>query len=124
MEIKGKVTDLSGEPLMGANLFYSDPDGTKWGTATNENGEYVLEVDALQPINISYIGYNTRKITAKDMDKATIILVENIEQLGEVVITAKKPITAKKVANQKIYYIIGASAGILATALLIYKYKK
>lgn len=124
MEIKGRVIDFTGEPLMGANMTYLKSDGTRLGTATNENGEFFLEVDALQPITISYIGFTTKKALAKDINNTDVVLNENIEQLGEVVITAKKPVSRKKINNLKTYAIIGVGASLLATVLLFFKYKK
>jgi hypothetical protein len=57
----GKVTDESGEVLIGANVVATHtPSGTTYGTITNESGQYSIpnmRVGGPYKIIISYIGY-------------------------------------------------------------------
>ena len=57
-KISGKVTAAStGEALIGANVFV---EGTNWGAASDENGNYSIVVEAgTYTIKCSYIGYTT-----------------------------------------------------------------
>ena len=57
--IKGKITDIrSGEPLTGANIMLS---GTMLGSATNENGDYLISDVPIGSFTIMamFIGYET-----------------------------------------------------------------
>ena len=59
--IRGSVTDLQGEALLGANIVaVHTPTGTRYGTISNEDGRYNLlnlRVGGPYEITISYVGY-------------------------------------------------------------------
>lgn len=87
--IKGKVGDVSGEPLPGANVFVK---GTTIGTITDFDGNYTLTgvPSGKQTIGVSFMGYETLEETMSVSDGATITknytLQEDSEQIDEVVV--------------------------------------
>ena len=55
IEIKGRVVNENGEPMEGVSVVIK---GTKQGTVTNKNGEFVLELDAYPAVLVfSSVGY-------------------------------------------------------------------
>jgi len=87
--IKGKVTDINNEPLIGASVFL--PELNK-GTITDQSGEYVISnvPGGKIKIQFSFIGYNTAIKTIEVIQTETIVNVQltiAIIQSQEVVIT-------------------------------------
>ncbi len=91
--ISGTVKDaVSGLPLVGANVSM---DGTMQGMATGKEGRFKINTDKLPLIiTVSYIGYESQKITISDFNSITILLKPEEEKLAELVIT-DKPIIEK-----------------------------
>ena len=93
VSIKGKVLDISGEPLLGVNVLVK---GTTNGTITDLDGNFVLEADAKSTLVISYIGYVPQEV--KPSATMTVTLKEDTQNLSEIVVTGystqqKKDIT-------------------------------
>lgn len=80
-QVKGKVVDETGEPIIGASVFQT---GTSNGFMTDINGEFTLSVPAGASITVSYIGYTTQ--TVKASKNLTIRMVEDSKKLDEVVV--------------------------------------
>ena len=71
--ITGKVTDQSGEALIGATIVEK---GTNNGTTTNTEGKFQIKVSDLSAIfQISYIGYKSKEVKGSDLS-TTIVLEE------------------------------------------------
>jgi len=89
--VSGKVTDSSGETVIGANVVEK---GTTNGISTDENGNFTLQVGPNAVIVVSYIGYSTQEITVGSQTSFNIVLKEDNLALDEVVVigygTAKK----------------------------------
>jgi iron complex outermembrane receptor protein len=88
-QIKGKVTDINNEPLIGASV--SLPELNK-GTITNQAGEYLINhiPNGKIKIQFSFVGYNTIIKTLEILhteNKADALLTIAIIQSQEVVIT-------------------------------------
>ena len=88
-QIKGKVTDINNEPLIGASVFL--PELNK-GTITNQAGEYLISniPNGKIKIQFSFVGYNTEmKIVdiTQPENKVDALLTIAIIQSQEVVIT-------------------------------------
>ena len=88
-QIAGKVTGLSGNPLIGANVFM--PEQNK-GTICNENGEYLIEDLPAGKVKIqfSYVGYNTEIKTivlSSGLNELNVFLSEAVIESQDVVIT-------------------------------------
>ncbi len=88
-QIKGKVTDVNNEPLIGASVFL--PELNK-GTITNQAGEYLISniPNGIIKIQFSFVGYNTEMKTidiTQPENKVNTTLTIAIIQSQEVVIT-------------------------------------
>ena len=81
IKVTGVVTDTEKLPVMGAAVMVS---GTTIGTATDLDGNFTLDVSEGAILEISSIGYETRKVKA--LPNMEIILVEDAELLNEIVV--------------------------------------
>jgi len=79
--VKGKVIDDStGEPLPGASVIIMS---TTTGTVSDSNGEFSLELDkAKVQLVISYVGYKTHSVEAKDGKYLEIRLKRDVYKLN------------------------------------------
>jgi TonB-linked SusC/RagA family outer membrane protein len=85
VEITGLVTDAqTGEPLPGATVVIS---GTGTGTATDLDGNFVLDYSEGEMLTVSYIGYRTEEIPIGSTTYFTIRLTPDMAQLDEIVVT-------------------------------------
>ncbi|MEM8599777.1 MAG: TonB-dependent receptor [Bacteroidota bacterium] len=87
--LSGTVTDDEGQPLAGVNIVVQ---GTLFGTTTNLDGVYSLEVDAgTRTIVYSYIGYTTFELSIEvaDGESYTQDVALSLDNLmaGELVVT-------------------------------------
>lgn len=82
-KIKGKVTDSSGVPIIGANVTES---GTSNGTITDVDGAFTLDVKAGAQLKISYIGYLSKMVLVDNKTFFSIQLSEDTQTLDEVVV--------------------------------------
>lgn len=84
-EIKGSVTDETGQPLIGANVLLV---GTKEGTITNLQGYFTLESkDSCSTIEVSYTGYDSQELKHVCAGKHYLIELTGGKELEEVVVT-------------------------------------
>lgn len=79
----GKVVDDAGEPIIGATVREQ---GTTNGTITGIDGSFSLDVADNVNLEISYIGYETRKIRAQQGKKLDITMREDANVLDEIVV--------------------------------------
>ena len=80
--IKGTVIDENGDPVIGATV--SDKNDAKNATITDFDGNFMVNVKAGQTIVVSYIGYETQEVAAKN--GMTIKLQPDNKVLDEVVV--------------------------------------
>ena len=87
--INGTVTDTSGAPIMGANVYL---EGTYDGATTLNTGafSFTTEETGTQILIISYLSYETKKVTndVSQLKDLKIILREDVDALDTVVISA------------------------------------
>ncbi|MBR2770893.1 MAG: TonB-dependent receptor plug domain-containing protein, partial [Bacteroidales bacterium] len=81
-EITGTVVDEFGDGLYGTTVVEK---GTSNGTVTDLDGNFTLKVAEGTPLVISFIGFETLEVPAKQGMKVT--LKENTSELSEVVVT-------------------------------------
>ncbi len=82
--LSGRITDESGEALIGASVMIS---GTTIGTVTNIDGEYTLEIPTnAQNLIVSYVGYEQLE-TAINSTTMNIVMAQGVV-LDELVVTA------------------------------------
>ena len=83
-EVKGKVTDSNGEPLVGVSVYVK---GTTNGTTTNVDGEYVINnVSAEDVLVFSFLGMLTKEMSVGDQTTIDMTLTEDIQAMDEVVV--------------------------------------
>jgi len=80
--IKGSVIDENGEPVIGATIV--DKANTPNATITDFDGNFTINVSAGQTIVVSYIGYETQEMAAKNGMK--VRLQPDNKVLDEVVV--------------------------------------
>ncbi len=87
---KGKITDVQGEPIIGAAVRCSNGEGT----VTDLDGLFSIKAKKGDVLTITYVGYVPSSITIQDAKPINITLKEDNQQLSEVVVvgygTAKK----------------------------------
>ncbi|NLH29396.1 MAG: TonB-dependent receptor plug domain-containing protein [Bacteroidales bacterium] len=81
--ITGKVTDINGEPIIGANIIEV---GTTNGTVTDIDGNFSLKVGDDAVIRISYIGYIEQEINTTGKTNFQIVMEEEVSALDEVIV--------------------------------------
>jgi len=83
--VSGVINDENGVPVIGASVFVK---GTTVGTITDIDGNYDLVVpEGASDIEISYLGYVTQLVSIADGTYGNVVLIEDLNQLDEVVIT-------------------------------------
>lgn len=82
-QIKGTVTDATGEPLIGVSVVVN---GTTNGTITDFDGNFSLNAQPGSVLVVSYIGYTTQRIKVTQETSLNIILQEDTQKLDEVVV--------------------------------------
>ncbi len=82
-KITGRITDATGEPIIGANVLVK---GTTIGTITDLDGNFVLETPQNAILSISYIGYLPEEITIGNRTTINVALKEDTKALDEVVV--------------------------------------
>ena len=86
-QISGVVLDEHGEPLIGANIYWS---GTGVGVATDIEGNFTLmPVKGTNRLVASFVGYHNDTIEVKNREPLTIVLVDEAV-LDEVTISERK----------------------------------
>ncbi|MDO5663731.1 MAG: SusC/RagA family TonB-linked outer membrane protein [Bacteroidia bacterium] len=84
-KITGTVVDEKNEPLIGVNVIAEE---AGVGAATDIDGKFSLSVDNDTKLTFSYIGYVSQTISTAGKTTLSVILKEDGEILGEVVVTA------------------------------------
>jgi len=122
-KMSGVVTDITGEPIIGAQIIVK---GTKFATITDYTGKFYLDIPNQSTLTVSYIGYIPQDVKAESSDYLKIELVEDTKALDEVVVVgygtqkklttigAQSSITAKELKSQPIANISNAIAGRVA----------
>lgn len=83
--IRGQVTDVNGDPLVGAIIRV---DGINGGFVTDINGEYEVKTDKKEVhLTVAYIGYKSVNKNVKNGATANITLHEDSKEMQEVVVT-------------------------------------
>lgn len=84
ISVVGRVVDASGEPLIGVNILLQ---GTTTGTLTNIDGEFAIDVPSSSSVLVvSYIGYQTKELSAGNGNLGVITLDEVVQDIDEIVV--------------------------------------
>ena len=82
--VSGKVTDDTGEPLIGVNVVIK---GTTNGTTTDIDGNYRVEVEDNDVLVFSYVGFESQEINVGTRSVIDVTM-GGATELQEVVVTA------------------------------------
>ena len=81
--ITGTVKDANGDPVIGATVLEK---GTKNGTVTDYDGNFVLETAPNAQLDISYIGFKSQTVKPSASGNISISLDEDSNLLDDVVV--------------------------------------
>lgn len=81
--VTGTVTDVSGEPIIGANIRIK---GTTTGTITDIDGNFSIKAEPQSVIEVSYIGYLTQETVINNQKSIRFLLKEDTKTLDKVVV--------------------------------------
>ncbi|WP_347164500.1 TonB-dependent receptor [Phocaeicola vulgatus] len=81
--VTGTVTDVSGEPIIGANIRIK---GTTTGTITDIDGNFSIKAEPQSVIEVSYIGYLTQETVINNQKSIRFLLKEDTKTLDGVVV--------------------------------------
>ena len=97
--ISGTVVDENGEPVIGASVL--EKANTKNGVITNIDGQFSLKVNAGATLVVSYIGYVSQEVSARN--GMTVTLKEDQNTLQDVVVIGygvqKKSVVTASIAK-------------------------
>jgi len=83
--IKGNVTDIDGNPLIGVTIKVKGNSAS--GTVSDVDGNYTITVAEKKDVLVfSYIGFRTQEENIEDRKIVNVTLYENIDELDEVVV--------------------------------------
>lgn len=84
VDVSGTVTDESGVPLPGVNIFIK---GTTIGTTTDVAGRYSLNIEEPDAILVfSFIGFEMQEVSVDNRTEINVTLKQDVRALEEVVV--------------------------------------
>lgn len=110
--ISGTVTDAQGIPVIGANVMVKN---SVQGITTDMDGNFRFTVPEKAIIQISYLGYQTEEFAVTSKIIYTVELKENVQKLGEVVVTAFGIKREEKALGYAVQKIDGAQLSTVKT---------
>lgn len=75
LRVMGSVKDTNGEPLIGVTVFVKERPSV--GTATDINGNYLIDVQTDDVLEFSYVGYKTQDVDVAGRGLLDIVLEQN-----------------------------------------------
>lgn len=97
LTVKGKVTDTTGETVIGANVTVK---GTTNGIITDIDGNYTLSgVKPSSVLVFSFIGYKTQEIPCSGRKEINVVLSEDAQALDEVVVVGYGSLSKKELSS-------------------------
>jgi TonB-linked SusC/RagA family outer membrane protein len=86
ISVTGKITDKSGEPLVGVSVSVK---GTKKGTVTNNDGIYSIDVETSEnTLVFSFLGMVTKEAEINDNKTINMVMDEDASLLDELMVIA------------------------------------
>lgn len=127
--VRGKVTDSSGNPLVGVSVSLK---GGSNGTITDASGGYSITLQSgNETLVFTYIGYASKEVSVNGRTEVNVILFSNRQNLNELVVTAlglkqsaistsytSQSISGKELNQVKDPNLINALAGKTAGAVI------
>jgi TonB-linked SusC/RagA family outer membrane protein len=104
--VSGSVKDLNGAALPGVTVLVKN---TATGTLTDNGGRFSISAENSEILVFSFIGYVTQEVSVGSRASIDVILVEDVKQLGEVVVTALGVERSTKALQSSITKVPGMS---------------
>lgn len=104
--VSGSVKDVNGAGLPGVSIVVK---GTTVGTSTDTQGRFNISVGSDATLVFSFIGYVSQEVAVGNRSAVDIILEEEVQQLGEVVVTALGIERSQKALQSTITKVPGMS---------------
>lgn len=118
--VTGKVTDGSGEPLIGVNVVIKE--NPTVGTITDMDGAFTLDAGNGEVLVFSYIGYAPQEVSIAGKKTVNVQLKEDSEALEEVIVvgygTQKKGSLTGAISSVKSEELIRTTTPTVAGALV------
>src|ERR1035437_2171195 len=83
--VTGSIKDSNGAGLPGVTVLVKN---TTIGTTSNMEGKYSITVGNNAVVVFSFIGYVTQEIAIGNKTTVDVVMIEDVKQLNEVVVTA------------------------------------
>ena len=84
--VSGRVTDQSGEPLIGVTIKAENGGKTVQNTITDMDGKYTVNASTSSKLVFSYVGFQTATETVNGRSVINVTLKEKSDELNEVVV--------------------------------------
>src|SRR5690606_14255530 len=84
--LTGSVSDTLGRQIEGVSVSIKGTGGRQ--TRTDQNGNFVLEVNVGSTLTFSFVGYTSVTVEVKDRNPVNVMLVASAREVDEVVVTA------------------------------------
>ncbi len=101
-KIRGTVVTAQGEPLAGAIVIPSES-GSKWAVQTGVDGTFEIVASPDEWLEITFMGFKTLEVQARDAQSKTLVLEEDTNLLDELVVvgygTKKRESLTGSIAN-------------------------
>lgn len=92
--IEGRVVDEKGDPLPGANIRGID---SPFGAISDIKGNFTCKVmEETHTLEVSFVGMQTEKVSVKGRTHVNVIMHEDKQQLGDVVVTGYQRISRER----------------------------
>ena len=111
--VSGTIVDKDG-PLMGASVHVK---GTTNGTITDMDGQFSIEANPGEELEISYVGYITQTLKVVG-NTLNVTMLEDTEVLSEVVVTAMGIKRDRKALGYEVGEVKGAEPGLIVSNLV------
>lgn len=82
--VSGKITETSGDPIIGANVF--EKGSTTNGTISDIDGNYQIQVPGNAVLTVSFIGFKTLDIPVSGRNTLNLAMEEEFTSLDELVV--------------------------------------
>ena len=83
IKVRGTIKDESGEPIIGATVRIK---GQSDGTISDLDGNFTIDVNSGNSLQVSYIGYQSQDILIDRQQHISVVLEEDRKTLNEVVV--------------------------------------
>lgn len=94
--IRGLVTDENGDPLPGVTIIISV---TTNGTTTDFDGNFLINAASDSTLEFSSIGFESQSVAVNNQTNLSIVLLESVSQLDEVLLTGYTTQTRKSITG-------------------------